>query len=142
MKTKEIILRAGLELFLKKGYDKASMAQIAAEVGIQKSSLYHHFKNKEELAICVIDYFKEKMSEWSIDKKKNIISFKQYLHWIISSISEFRNVEDVILGKEISNEVSMGFNDFVLALSRENNDVKSKIKEIFNKTQMALKSST
>ena len=129
MKTREKILRVGIELFLKKGYNKASMALIATEVGIKKASLYHHFKNKEELAICVIDYFDEKMGEWSIEKKKHITSFKQFLHLIIISIPEFRNVEDVILGKEISNDVSMGFNDFTLALSRENKEVKNKIKE-------------
>ena len=139
MKTKEKILRAGLELFLKKGYDKTSMVMIADFVGIQKASLYHHFKNKEDLAVCVIDYFDEKMIEWNREQNKTISTFEDFLHSTIISIPKFRNVEDVILGKEISDEVTMGFNDFVLALARENHEVKNKIKAIFQKTQNFVK---
>ncbi|MCD4651108.1 MAG: TetR/AcrR family transcriptional regulator, partial [Candidatus Cloacimonetes bacterium] len=141
MKTKEKILRAGLELFLKKGYDNTSMQAIASEVGIQKASLYHHFKSKKELAVSVIYYFDEKMIEWSTEKKTKITTFNQFLQSMIISIPIFRNIEDVILDKEISGEVSMGFNDFVLALSRENNEAKSLIKAIFRKTQNAIKQS-
>ncbi|MDP8201024.1 MAG: TetR/AcrR family transcriptional regulator [Candidatus Tenebribacter burtonii] len=139
MKTKEKILRAGLELFLKKGYDKTSMVMIADFVGIQKASLYHHFKNKEDLAVCVIDYYDEKMIEWSREQNKTISTFEDFLHSTIISIPKFRNVEDVILGKEICDEVTMGFNDFVLALARENHEVKNKIKAIFQKTQNFVK---
>jgi hypothetical protein len=79
------------------------------------------------------------MIEWSREQNKTISTFEDFLHSTIISIPKFRNVEDVILGKEICDEVTMGFNDFVLALARENHEVKNKIKAIFQKTQNFVK---
>lgn len=38
-----------LRVFARKGYDGASMDDVAAEAGITKASIYHHVKSKEEL---------------------------------------------------------------------------------------------
>jgi len=47
------ILSQALRLFLEKGYDGASMSDIAAAVGIQKASLYAHYTGKEEIFSAV-----------------------------------------------------------------------------------------
>ncbi len=47
--TKEKILAASLEIFSRQGYDGARMDGIAAQVGINKASLYFHFASKEEI---------------------------------------------------------------------------------------------
>ena len=47
--TKEIILFESLKLFADKGYDGVTVRDIAAEVGIQQSSLYKHYKSKQEI---------------------------------------------------------------------------------------------
>lgn len=44
-------------LVAKQGYDKTSLAQVAAAVDIQKPSLYHHFKSKEEIFLATIDKY-------------------------------------------------------------------------------------
>jgi AcrR family transcriptional regulator len=43
------IVTAALEVFLEKGYEKASMRHIAQRVGTSVSNIYHYFTNKEEL---------------------------------------------------------------------------------------------
>ena len=43
------ILIAARDLFNRQGYPKTSVDDIAQAVGMQKSSLYYYFKNKEEL---------------------------------------------------------------------------------------------
>lgn len=50
---KQEILSQSLRLFLEKGYDGASMSDIAAAVGIQKASLYAHYTGKEEIFSAV-----------------------------------------------------------------------------------------
>ena len=45
----QVIIDAAREVFGKKTYDKASMAEIANTAGIAKSSIYTYFKNQEEL---------------------------------------------------------------------------------------------
>jgi len=47
--TRERILAASLEIFSRQGYDGARMDGIAAQVGINKASLYFHFASKEEI---------------------------------------------------------------------------------------------
>lgn len=43
------ILETASRLFLEKGFDGTSIADILKEVGIAKGTLYHHFKSKEEI---------------------------------------------------------------------------------------------
>lgn len=43
------IAETAARLFLDKGYDAASMADLAAATGLGKSSLYHHLSSKDQL---------------------------------------------------------------------------------------------
>jgi AcrR family transcriptional regulator len=47
--TRERILAEALDVFSQHGFEGARMEMIAAQVGINKASLYFHFKSKEEL---------------------------------------------------------------------------------------------
>lgn len=47
--TKEIILFKALKLFADNGYDGVTVRDIAFEVGIMQSSLYKHYKSKQEI---------------------------------------------------------------------------------------------
>ena len=47
--TRERIFQAALRTFAQHGFEGARMDKIAAEVGINKASLYFHFKSKEEI---------------------------------------------------------------------------------------------
>lgn len=48
------VIRAAAALFAERGVSRTSLADIAGEVGIQKASLYHFFKSKEDLAFEVL----------------------------------------------------------------------------------------
>ncbi len=51
----ELILQASEEVLLEKGYQDASMDEIAARVGIAKGTLYLHFAGKEDLVIALVE---------------------------------------------------------------------------------------
>jgi AcrR family transcriptional regulator len=53
--TSEKIKMTALKHFAQFGYEGASMANIAEEVGIKKQSIYTHFKGKDELLLKVSD---------------------------------------------------------------------------------------
>jgi TetR/AcrR family transcriptional regulator, cholesterol catabolism regulator len=46
---REEILNAAADLFWKKGYGGTAMSELAASLGMQKASLYHHVRTKETL---------------------------------------------------------------------------------------------
>ncbi len=58
MKIKEI-KAAALKYFTLHGYEGASLAQIADEVGLKKQSIYAHFKGKDDLFLQVLRDAKE-----------------------------------------------------------------------------------
>lgn len=50
----ERILREAPALFTAHGYASVSMQQIADAAGVNKATLYHHFRDKEDLFVAVI----------------------------------------------------------------------------------------
>jgi AcrR family transcriptional regulator len=51
---KEKILEAAIDLFYQMGFVKASIRDISQKVGIAKSSVYEHFKSKDEILYQII----------------------------------------------------------------------------------------
>ncbi|MCW2721691.1 TetR/AcrR family transcriptional regulator [Pseudonocardia sp.] len=47
------VLAASVEIFGTRGYRATSMNEIAAGVGLSKPTLYHYFRNKEELLVRI-----------------------------------------------------------------------------------------
>lgn len=59
MSKKNAILLAATELFSQKGYEGASMAELSRMTGAAGGTIFHHFKNKEELFLNILEEFKE-----------------------------------------------------------------------------------
>ncbi len=49
------IINAATDLFYEKGFEKASLRDIALRVGITPAAIYYHFRNKEEILYTVIE---------------------------------------------------------------------------------------
>ncbi len=91
--TKDKILKAALKIFSQYGFEGARMEKIAAEVGINKASLYFHFKSKEiifrELFQDIIGKYQTKLqsiieqSKGFSSKERLIRIYQDYLkyHW-------------------------------------------------------------
>ncbi|MEO5368406.1 MAG: TetR/AcrR family transcriptional regulator [Magnetococcus sp. WYHC-3] len=58
--TRERILAAAMELFYVNGYHATGVDRIIAMAEVSKGSFFHHFPNKEELAVAVLDWYKER----------------------------------------------------------------------------------
>jgi AcrR family transcriptional regulator len=52
---REEILAAAAQIFREKGYHATSMQDIAEAVHLQKGSLYHHIRSKEEILASLLD---------------------------------------------------------------------------------------
>lgn len=57
------IVQAAVAEFAGQGYQRASVNNIARELGIAKGSLYQYFDNKESLFLYVFDRFTEKVKQ-------------------------------------------------------------------------------
>lgn len=52
---RESILRAAGEVFLERGYDGLSMRQVAERIGYTATTIYLHFKNKDDLLFALLN---------------------------------------------------------------------------------------
>ena len=57
--TKEKILLTSLKLFAQDGYEAVSISKISGELGMAKSALYKHYKNKRDIFDSVINRMDE-----------------------------------------------------------------------------------
>jgi TetR/AcrR family transcriptional repressor of nem operon len=55
--TKQRLLNAGLAMLLEHGYNDLGIQALLTATGTPKGSFYHHFKNKEDFALQVIDQY-------------------------------------------------------------------------------------
>jgi AcrR family transcriptional regulator len=51
----ETVLRRAIDLFNRQGYDGTSMGDLARELGLTKSAIYHHVPSKEHLLAAALD---------------------------------------------------------------------------------------
>ena len=77
--TKQKIFEKAIELFSKKGCNGASMREIAKEIGIKESSIYNHYKSKDEIIDNIFDYFASSIknyrpSELELNKMMDFMS--------------------------------------------------------------------
>lgn len=57
--TKEKILLTSLKLFAQDGYEVVSISKISGELGMAKSALYKHYKNKRDIFDSIINRMDE-----------------------------------------------------------------------------------
>ena len=55
--TKQRLIEAGLRMLLERGYNSLGVQALLDETGIPKGSFYHHFKDKEDFALQVIEAY-------------------------------------------------------------------------------------
>lgn len=53
---KQAVLDFAKQLFVQRGYEGVSIRDIAQECGLAKATIYHHFRDKEDLFFSVLEY--------------------------------------------------------------------------------------
>jgi len=61
--TKQRLLDAGLPLLLEHGYNDLGIQAVLETTGIPKGSFYHHFHDKEDFALGVVDEYMRRVHE-------------------------------------------------------------------------------
>ena len=108
--TKQKIFDASINLFSKNGYNGVSMREIAKEVGIKESSIYNHYKNKEEILSSLFNYLalmltKYRPTEAAIEKMLDYMSIEDvFKHLIVS------------FGKSIDSTINSGTIDSIVRI--------------------------
>ena len=95
-RVRERVLRIAREKFLKHGFHKISMDRLVQELHTSKSSLYNHFRSKDELVLAVIDELNAEINQklgsvLNDDKltfKGKLIAISEFTSQLLSQVSE------------------------------------------------------
>jgi AcrR family transcriptional regulator len=77
------ICRIAARVFYEKGYDGASMQDIAEAVGLTKAGLYHHVGSKDRLLFEIMNYGMDILDETVLRKVKDIPDAREKLRQTI-----------------------------------------------------------
>jgi TetR/AcrR family transcriptional regulator, cholesterol catabolism regulator len=66
------IFETAARIFCEKGFDKASMGDISAAMGLTKAGIYHHIRSKEELLYEIMSYGMDLFEEKVFNRVKGI----------------------------------------------------------------------
>ncbi len=61
--TRQRILDTALEHFAERGFEGASMRDLAEAVGVSTAALYYHFENKDALLVALLEPFLDAVSD-------------------------------------------------------------------------------
>lgn len=90
------VLRVAKDKFLKQGFHKVSMDSLVQELRTSKSSLYNHFRSKDELVKAVVDQLNLEINtalEQIIEDDKRsfkgkLIAISEFTKHLLSSVSD------------------------------------------------------
>jgi len=82
MNSKKKITRAAIDVFFDKGFDAASMREIAEKAGVTKPMIYYHFKNKQTLYQELLE---EHLNEFC-ERLENILARDDQYQTIFSAV--------------------------------------------------------
>ena len=88
----ETIITAAIKVFSEKGYDAASMQDIADEANISRGPLYYRYKTKKDIYMAAMDAFaKRELGEQARILRQKIppvAKMREYLYFATKSIRE------------------------------------------------------
>ena len=85
IRTRQKILDAALLLFTEKGYDKATMRQIAVQADMAPGSIYHHFPTKEHIVQAFYDVIHEEHAQACVTILRHEIKLEHRLREVVRS---------------------------------------------------------
>jgi len=89
LETRQALIEAGIQLIGEKGYDGASIGDIAAFTNVTKGAVYYHFESKENFVLEIIRQRTEKNIAQFKKLAKENISLAEWIERSFSAIIGF-----------------------------------------------------
>jgi len=111
------ICRIAARVFYERGYDGASMQEIAKAVGLTKAGLYHHVQSKDRLLFEIMNYGMDILQENVLDKVQAITDPREKLRQTIMG-----HIDLIVRARDME----------ITVILHENRSLKGKLREKIN----------
>jgi AcrR family transcriptional regulator len=86
--TREALTRAALELFVERGYDETTLAEIAAEAGVSTRTIFAYFPSKEHILFSTLQAMRDALAAALADRPAGTDALTALREFILSSAHE------------------------------------------------------
>lgn len=121
-KTRKRLMQSAMTLFLDKGYDNVSIAEIAEHADVGRATFYLHFTDKLDLATAIMNQNAHLMVDMTNDDVKHMpMRERSYYSWLkmFKVVQTQAHAYAALIGKDTL-EIMQRNRDYVVALYREN----------------------
>ena len=102
--TREALARAGLELFVERGYDATTLADIAEVAGVSTRTIFAYFPSKEDILFASFETMREALATALAERPDGQDALAALREFILSSAHQKTELdcmlEEVIAGDE------------------------------------------
>lgn len=109
-RTRQIILSVASELFMTKGFKNTSTREIALKANITQPNLYHHFKNKKELYLAVIEELTSRVQEELVPIVSGNASVEEKLYQLIKVLLDEHPTNLFLMLNDMFQEMGPDYN--------------------------------
>lgn len=125
---KKEILESFYAVLSEEGLEGASMAKIAARMGIHPSLIIHYFSTKEEMVVALVDFMLARYEETFMPRFREIDDPVERLHAVI----------DAIFGQDWARLVDAGVFYACYSLSMRNDRVRESFRKMYTRLHEVL----
>ena len=133
-RTKNKIMLAALRVFMSKGYEGASLNEIARTAGVTKGGLYHHFESKACLFREALRFITEEMGKWSIAHFRRCRSSRSLVKALLGSMGEMKDAFSGIVGKA-GGRPRYTFLEILVSAARRDSSIREEMGNIYDTTR-------
>lgn len=99
--TREALARAGLELFVERGYDETTLAEIADAAGVSPRTIFAYFSSKEDILFSTVQRMSDALARALAERPPGLDALSALRAFILSSAHEKTEL-DHKLGKVVA----------------------------------------
>lgn len=134
--TKLILIEAGTQAMLERGYSNTGIQEVLTRVGVPKGSFYHYFESKEDFALSIIQHFDQcysaqleailaddsvsplqRMRNYCEGKKQMIAEWKCCKGCLIGNLSQEMSDQSEVLRLELSRVMAKWRSAFAICIA-------------------------
>ncbi len=136
MTTREKILAEALNQFSVKGYDPVSVRDIAYAVGIKESSLYNHFKNKQDIFDSIINEYSHRWESFfhqvqlTGDDQQIVVDDRTVMMYKNMSNERFATISGYVFDYYMTDDINVKLRKMLTIEQYRNDDIATLFRKI------------
>jgi AcrR family transcriptional regulator len=100
-RTRETIIEVALELFVERGYEETTVAEIADAAEVSPRTIFAYFPSKEDILFCDMPEIQERLAQVLRDRPEGATALDALRDFIAGSLSPNSKARNVALRRRI-----------------------------------------